>query len=560
MLGWTANAARAVVLCAAAGVFLFYVNRLFAELPLYAGDEGAYLIRALYGEQLRLDPGAYAELQRVENTAYFWVIRLVDSLSLNVIQWLRLLGAAAYFGGMVLIYDVARRAAGSREAAALLLVGLVFPYYRFVFSAMPEGLFVGCLCLMVWVLHRTYQSAPIRGALMLGVLAALLVLLKPNGLVAVIAFPLVAALETWLGRGSAARLTVRLACFLAAFFVAGVAAKLLAGVPLDHAMMFFWGDHYADQMNKAGERKLSAPVMAAAGMLAACAVFAAVPILAGLRDLSRRVVARTPLPADQLAFLFVALCLAGALSMVAIFAFKMSFNAGETKRIWGRYFEFYVPMLWILAAVPLRRWRGPEMRWVRILAAGAIIAGAVVLAVLFKLGVQLFPWDATAITAFAAPDAVAFPYEYLGGARLLAFAATAAAALATVLGAPLRETWVAFFVALGLLSTRADDAWVGEIAEQNQAMEHELHIVRYLAGERPTVVVAQTMNQGQIAFMRLQGDATVVLPDTAGRLPRITDYRHAVVFGTLALPPPWVNTYSGQTLRFYENPAKETRR
>ena len=68
------------------------------------------------------------------------------------------------------------------------------------------------------------------------------------------------------------------------------------------------------------------------------------------------------------------------------------------------------------------------------------------------------------------------------------------------------------------------------------------------------------MNQGQIAFMRLQGDATVVLPDTAGRLPRITDYRHAVVFGTLALPPPWVNTYSGQTLRFYENPAKETRR
>lgn len=137
---WGARAIQAATLCAGAGVFLFYVNRLFPELPLYAGDEGAYLIRALYGDRLLSHPDAYRQLQSVDNAVYFFLMRLVDALSLNVLSWLRLIGAASYFGGLGLLYTLAVKACGRTTALGFLLIAALFPFYRFVFTAMPEGL------------------------------------------------------------------------------------------------------------------------------------------------------------------------------------------------------------------------------------------------------------------------------------------------------------------------------------------------------------------------------------------------------------------------------------
>ena len=53
---------------AGAAVLLFYVNRIFPELPLYASDEGAYLIRALHGEALAARPELHPTVHPVGNT------------------------------------------------------------------------------------------------------------------------------------------------------------------------------------------------------------------------------------------------------------------------------------------------------------------------------------------------------------------------------------------------------------------------------------------------------------------------------------------------------------
>ena len=60
----------AAILIGAGLVGLFYLNRILTPWPLYAGDEGAYLIRALYGDVLAAHPERHPTLQPVGNTAW----------------------------------------------------------------------------------------------------------------------------------------------------------------------------------------------------------------------------------------------------------------------------------------------------------------------------------------------------------------------------------------------------------------------------------------------------------------------------------------------------------
>ncbi|HEY9235123.1 MAG TPA: hypothetical protein VIP08_08825 [Phenylobacterium sp.] len=540
---------------------MFYVNRLFPELPLYAGDEGAYLIRALYGDRLLSHPDAYRQLQSVDNAVYFFLIRLVDALSLNVLPWLRLIGAASYFGGLGLLYTLAVKACGRTTALGFLLIASLFPFYRFVFTAMPEGLFIGLLCLIAWVLHQTYLSRPRLNAIIAGALIAILVLLKPHGLVAGISFVVVSFIDTWLRKGTWASLGGRLILFAAAFMATGTAIGLLADRSLRAALLFFQGSYYGQQLSHApGPDSLFVALLAAGSMVAWCAVLMAVPVLAGLRKPVLRLLGRTEEQLDQgdVVFLFVLLCAAGAIAMVTIFAFKVSFMVIETRRIWGRYFEFYTPLLWLLAAGPLSRWEAVSRWRDRLPAAVLILLGACGLLLVFALGVQLFPWDGTAIEAFTTPEAVRFPFGYLGGSRLLAFVATVAIAAATLFGVRLRVAWPAYFVILGLLSTRSDDAWVGELARRNRAVEHELHIARNLTTGSKTLVIASEMNDGHIAFLRLDGRTSVVV-DPGAPPPELTrGYRHLVVLRDRPVGEQWSRSFRGEALSIYDRKMEKT--
>lgn len=547
-------AGQGVVLSLGAGVLLFYVNRLFGELPLYAGDEGAYLIRALYARQLAYDPGRYQVVQPVANTLYFAVIRLVDVLSLNVIPWMRLIGALSYFGGLALLYSIAVKACGRKIALGFLLIAAAFPYYRFAFSAMPDGVYAGLLSLIAFVVYRTFLSRRLLGAVLVGGLSAGLVLIKPHGVVAVAAYGALCLIETLVRRSGLLPLLGRLALFGLAFLSVGVGIELADGQPLSQAVSFFQGTAYAEHLGHAtAVNAWGVAALSATSMLALTAIFVAVPLIAAVTVMLRERGLNRLDPAD-LAFLFVALCLAATLAMVTIFSFKMAVVETETRRLWGRYFEFYVPMLWLLAARPLTTWeQSPAMRR-RGLAAAGVLAGLAGLLAVFALGVRLYPWDGTAVTAFSSPDVMRFPFGYVGGSRLVAVLATLAVALATLAGVSVRRAWPAYFVALGLLSTRADDAWVGQIAQRSRVIEHELHVAGALTVDQaaPTVVIVENVNDGHVAYMALKGQVTVRTTPRGPLAERpLRDAQSAIVFGDRTPGTRWRKVFSGRELAAY---------
>lgn len=537
-----------------AGVLLFYVNRLFAELPLYAVDEGAYLIRALYSPGLLSDPGRYPAVQPVANTLYFALIRLVDTLSLNVIPWMRLIGAASYFGGLALLYSIAARECGRKVALGFLLIAATFPYYRFAFAAMPEGVYVGLLCLIAFVFYRTSFSRPLLGAALVGGLSGALVLVKPHGVVVVAAYAALCLVEAVLRHATWRSLLGRLALFGLGFLIVGAGIELAAGQPLCEALGFFLGTAYAEHLGHAAAvDALGLAALSGASMLALTAIFLAVPLVAaGAVMLGERGAVRFG-PSD-LTFLFMGLCLVGTLAMVTIFSFKMAAVDGEIRRIWGRYFEFYAPMLWLLAARPLSMWEPSATVRTRALAAGTILAGLMGLLIAFALGVRLNPWDGTAVTAFISPDVMRAPFGYVGGSRVVAIIATLAIAFATLVGLSVRRTWPAYFVILGLLSTRADDAWVGEIAQKWRLIEHELHVASALVVDQPgpPVVVVDSANEGHVAYLYLKGDAVVrIESQEPSPVDALRGGRSAIIFSDRTLGPKWTKVFSGRELTAY---------
>jgi len=528
---------------AGVGVLLFYVNRLFAELPLYAADEGAYLIRALYGPRLAFDPDRYRDLQPIGNTVYFALVRLVDLLSLNVVQWMRLIGAACYFGGLAILYRLAVREAGRPVAIGALLIAAAFPYYRFVFAAMPEGVYVAVLCLIVATIHQTHLKRPLGGAAAVGALSAVLVLTKPHGLAAVLAFvALTISVGIW--RGERPRQTAgRLAAFLAVFLLSGAAIQLVAGEPPERAALFFTGSSfYAAQMTRiSGANALPTAALAAAGMSALCALFAAPPLTAWVASVigGGRIRGRNP-SAGDIALLFAVLALAATLAMVTVFAFKVSDVPGEAGRLWGRYFEFFTPIIWLLAAGPIGRWGSSTRRP----AAVVVLAGlAGLLFVLNVWGVRLYPWDGTAMNAFATN---ALPP--------LAILATLAVAAATATRFSAAGAWAAYFVVLGLLSTRADDQWVGQIGARNASVEHELHVARSLVEARggEVLVVVNDLNDGHVAFLRLRGRPRVAVagPGVIGG-EVIGKAGSVIAFGERTPGSGWSKAFSGDVLAVY---------
>lgn len=546
------------VLCVGAGVLLFYVNRLFAELPLYPGDEGAYLIRALYAQELAAYPLSYRGVQPVANTLYFAIIQLVDALSLNVIQWMRLIGALSYFGGLLLLYAIAVRECGRKVALGFLLIAAAFPYYRFAFSAMPDGVYVGLLCLIVFVLYWTYHSRPLLSAALVGGLAAALMLVKPQGVVVAPAFLALCLVELVLNRRSLGSILGRLGLFAIAFLIVGASIELLAGRPVVRAATFFLGSAYADHLGREpGLHAFGIAGLSAASMLSLSAIFVSVPLAAAALGFLRN---RDALKPADLALWFVILCMAGTIAMVTIFSFKMSGIEVETRRLWGRYFEFFTPMLWLLAARPLTAWDISATARSRAVAAGGLLIGLGGMFGVFAFGVRLFAWDGTAITAFSHPDTLQFPFGYVGGSRLVASFATIMVAVATLARVPVRATWPAYFVVLGLLSTRADDAWAGENAGRARAIEHELHVAAALTLEQggPTVVIVPDGNDGHVAYLRLNGQADFRSTPVGPIKERpLMDYDNAIVFGDRAPGKAWRKVYGGRQVAAYVREAPE---
>jgi hypothetical protein len=540
--------------CAVLALLGFYAGRLAMPLPIFAGDEGAYLIRALYPDWVVT--AANPNVAAVVNGVHLSVIRAVYELGAPFIVGDRLVNAAAYLGGLGLLWRAGAKGLPRGQQATLALLALGFPYYRFAFSNLAEGLFVGVLALLCLVTGRWYRSRPTAHALAAGAVAAALVLVKPNGIATVAALGALAVLDAAAG-GGWRRLPLRLALFAVSFFAAGNLIQWAAEEPVAHPLAFFVGRFY-DAALAAGPRPdaLGIASLALGSMVSAMAILAGAPILVGLSDLAARWRSRRGAFAAQgadLVFLLLLLSLAATLVMVAIFAVKMAGDPFSRKLLWGRYFEFFAPMIWLAAAPALARPMGARTGWA---CAALMLAGLAGLLASFHAGVVLFPWDSSALTAFYHPDPVRAPNGLGLPYRALAVAATLAAVAALALKARAVPVGLALTLALAGLSTRLDHVWLGPVVRLHTALEHDVGAIAARLPPEPAdvVLLAPDVNDGNLGFLRLHARPRVLLgpPD----LTRPVDLAgaQAVIVSGPDRPPGgrWVRTYRGAALSLFQ--------
>ncbi len=549
----TRRVGDALVLLGAALVALFYLNRVFTPWPLYAGDEGAYLIRALYGDLLAAHPERHPTVHPVGNTVYVLLIQLVDALSANVLPWLRLIGLSAYVGGLILLHRALSMVQTRNVAVWGLAAALAYPFHRFVVTAMPEGLFVLVLAVIVaasarWALTRPWMLAGASGGL-----CAALVLIKPHGVVIMSAMGLLLLAMVALGQRRIWSALGQGALFAGVFLLTGAAIQLLTGRG-EAAFTFFLGAAYADHFARVPPEPLRTAAVTVLSLGSATLLMAGAPLLAGARAVAGRWRRREAPAPDEVAFLVLAAALAATLAMIVLFAVKVSAIEGESDRLWGRYFEFYTPLLWIAAAGSVHAlWRDGGLA-ARLWLAALPAAGLAGLLLAWTLGVTILPWDSAALSAFYIPHlgawAFAAPLPYAGisaGVVLLL-------CLALIRGAPPARVWASALVAFGLVSTHYDHTWVSTgVAAHRAALEKDLVVAAALAPpEDLPVLIAFDHNASHKAFLAYGGKVQIhVRP--LGPIPAtlLDGASQVAIIGGEPPPDPWRVTYSGEALILY---------
>jgi hypothetical protein len=546
---WTERLTLAVCGLAAVGILAFYAGRLYLPLPIFASDEAAYLLHALYPPEVMARNPLVAT---ATNGVHLSLIRAVYATGAPLVQGDRIADAAAYAGGLLLLWRAATRRLDATTRLPLLALALGFPYWRFAASNLAEGPFVGVLALLALSFGRWWRAKPLAAAALTGLLGAALVLVKPNGVASLLALVAVAVADAALRRDWK-RLPLQLALFAAMFFAAGNLIQWAAEEPVTDPLSFFVGPIYSSQLHAQtppGAWRFGA--LSLLGMGSASLVLAGIPLVAGLADLWTRWRAepgRFALEDADRTFLLLTLALAATLAMVAQFAIQVSSAPGERLRLWGRYFEFFAPMIWLAAAPALARPMSPAARWT---AAAATMLGLAGLLAAFWGGIVLFPWDASILTAFFAPDPVRAPIGCALPLRALSLATTVLVAGAVALRARPALAGLALVVALGVLSVWLDNAWLGPMVEARNNFAKDIRELKPRVPPGPIAFLSSDVNETHLGFLTLEARPTVVLGPPAQAAARdLAGYSALVVSGAETPPGAWTRRWQGRELSLW---------
>jgi hypothetical protein len=552
---WTSRAAAALGGAVALSILAFYVWRMAVPLPLFAADAGAYLIHALFPDDVAAKNPLVAAVTNGTHLSLIrasWRIGALTGWPYVLID--EVVNGGIYLGGLLGLWQACTKAQAFRERAALLILVVGFAYYRFAFSNMAEGPFVGLLALVLLITRAWYWSRPLVHAAAAGVVCAAMLLAKPNGLALVAALGAVALLDA-ATRRDWPRLALRLGLFAIAFFATGDAIQLAAQEPLENPLLFFMSPVYSSQLQAvepAGAIGLAGQALAIMGF--ASLVLAGPPIVIGLSELVGRLRGERAdfrLKRRDLVFLTLLGGLAGTLVMCAVFELKVATTPSETQRLWGRYFEFYAPMLWVAAAPALGR---PVSRGLALGCGAATLVGLVGLLGLLQRGWIVLPWDSAVLTAFFAPDPVRAPLTFAVPYRGLAAAASLLAA--GVLAARVRPSYAgaALLLALSALSTWQDHVWLGELAGERYALAHDLDAIAPIlpAAPRRVVLLTPDANLAHLGFLRLGARPDVVFGQPAQPPAGTLSDAAAVIASGTAGPPGWTQAYRGSQLSLWK--------
>lgn len=550
---------QTAAILAAVLVLGFYLQRVAMPQPLYTWDEDGFAIRALFSpEIIARNPFAPSH----SNGAFIGLIRIAYAISSDYLPLVRGLNIAFYFGGILLVAGVATRSLPPMRRLAWVAIALAFPYYRFVVSGLPEGMYVGVLGALAAATALLYRRRPLAHGLVAGVLAAVLVLIKPHGLAVIAALLAVGAIDL-LARGGWKPATVRLAAFAVAFFAAGNTIQWATGQDVASPARFFVEDFYGGTLATSlvpGAIQFGAIALFTMG--SAVALLAGIPLWIGLGDILRRWRQDGRgfcLTGDDLLFLLLAIALLATVCMAAIYTAKVASAPTEMMRLWGRYFEFFTPLVWLSAsafierAEPLRTWRS------RLVLAAIPLAGLAGLMLSFHVGVVLFPWDAAAMTAFFKNDLARAAFGEVVPYRPLMVAATLLAAASIALGARLSRVWLPYTVALGLLSTVFDASVTGSMVQQRTELAADLRAAASALRGPADEMLALTSdaNDADIVFMGFASHPRVLVDAPATVSARQLLGVQTLITVRVADPPAeaWTRTFKGRQISVFERRA-----
>ncbi len=547
------RAGAGLLMLAVLGVLLVYASRIFLELPLYPAAEGGYLIQALYGTTLRGHPELLPAVQGLNNTAFFLIIRASTYLTHDLLVWMRVLGACAYFAGLLLVWRSVRDEAGRSPPLGFLLLALAFPYYRFAFAVLPDGWFVAVLGLIVLASARVYLSRPIAHAIAAGVLCAVLALLKPQGLAVVTAVLILALLDAMAGRRDIRVFVGRVAVFTTVFLTAGNLVLLAAGQPVLSPFAFMLTAQQAAVIDaEVTTQALAAAARTLAPLLSSFLLLAGIPALTGLLRIEmrwrwtlERDLAPFRLERQEVAFLFVLLSLIASLAMGAVF------EHDQASRIVGRDFEFFAPILWLTAAPFIAEFDRAGARWWRTAMGLVVAVGVAGLAICLFGGAVARPWDTAALNAFFRLEPSPVPYFALASvATLVAGAAMAFTAW------PTQRIWLAGFAALAVLSTLIDVTWETSVRPARAALAADLRQADRVVSQRlgGVAVIAGDQSAAQQVFLGLRGRPQTVLigPDATRPAGRLAQVDTVVAVGVQPPINRWTPIFEGKSLKVFE--------
>jgi hypothetical protein len=518
----------------AAGVALFYADRVFYELPVYAAAEAGHLISALYGPALAAHPDLFPDLAQRREPAFDLLIRAVTYATQNLVPWMRVGGGLAYFAGLGCVFLAVRPSLDRRRALAFALLALAFPYYRFAFAVLPTGWTVALIGLAILATARLVFVRPLAHAAAVGAICGLLCMMGPHGLALAAAFLLLALADLALGRRDLRIFAGRIVVFALALLACANLVLLLADQPLDAPFSSFLDPHLMALAGGLDPQAASIGGRAFVAMAAASLMLAGAPALTGLLRIELRwrwTRKRTQFHLEPLeaAFLLAALALAASLVLIALLAMA---DGADPARIWGRQFEFFTPLLWLAAAPFLREFERGGGRWWRIAVSLTALIGLAGFAGRLLTGAAVRAWDAAALDAFSDQPQVLAP---------LACGVIVLAALAMFSGRlAVERVWIGAFVALGVLSTIADAAWRADETPSRLSLIAEATAANALASGRPgqVTVLAQDVAQARLIYWRLRGRPEAVIVSAGAPDPASLAHADMVVADRPATPGP----------------------
>ena len=541
-----ARAAYGLLAVAAAAAALIYADRVFLDLPLYAGAESSHLVYALYGKTLAARPDLLPHAQPMGDALFGLLIRALTYVTQNLAPWLRILGAAAYFGGLALTLASVRVSLDREAWIGAALLALAYPYYRFAAAALPEGWYVLLLGAAVLATARLYGPRPIAHAALAGALVGALTMLKPQGPAVGLAFLMLAVADLLLGRRDLRIFFGRVAV-LAAAFLASVNLLQLATNQAASAPFSFYLEHRYDAL-MAGAVTPHGWVSGARGLVAmasACVMLAAVPALTGLLRIEmrwrwHRGRGRFFLTPHETTFLLVLFSLVSTLAVTAALS---TGEAANPSRIWGRQFEALSPLLWIAAAPFIGEFDRARGRWWRMAMGLAAVVGLAGLAACLLGGITPRAWDAAALSAFSLEQ----PWA-AGLATAIIVAAGAATALRSW---PVMNIWLAAFAALAVLSTALDVRWERANAADRNAFSQDLTTAAAIIEQRPggVAIIVEDPIQARLAYLRLRARPITIL--TAPEPARLVEIDTVVAIGSQAPGADWRVAFGGPKLTVY---------